>query len=190
MQAQDNIDFTKIKWSKIDREKAEFIYNEAIARLDSIHKNDEGITNKALNMLSFSLPILTALTAFFVLQWGSLSVPLIAMSVCAGVFLIAILALLLLILLPKGISSAQGGPSAYFTDNYYLSSMKDILKGNIQTLQQDINEDLGIQRSRAYLFRAAVLLFAIFPVVSVIVWAVASVCVKPFLLRNLWFLHS
>lgn len=179
MKAQDNIHFSKIEWEKIDREKAEFIYNEAIARLDSIHKSDEGITNKALNMLSFSLPILTALTAFFVLQWGSLSIPLLAMSVCFGIFLIAILVLLLLILIPKGISSAQGGPSAYFTDNYYLNSIENILKGNIQTLHLCINDDLAIQRSRANLFRGAVLLFAIFPLISAVVWAVAYVCVKP-----------
>jgi hypothetical protein len=179
MKAQDNIDFSKIDWKKIDREKAEFIYNEAIARLDSIHKNNEGITNKAISMLSFSLPILTALTGFFVLRWGSLSVPLIAMSVCAGIFLLAILVLLLLILLPQGLNSAQGGPSAYFTDNYYLNSMGDILKGNIQSLHQYINEDYTVQKFRANLFLAAVVLFAAFPTISAGVWTVVSSCVNP-----------
>ncbi|MDR0322333.1 MAG: hypothetical protein LBI28_12600 [Treponema sp.] len=174
MQAQKDIDFSKIKWSKITREKAEFIYNEAIARLDSIHRNNDIITNKAIGMLSFSLPILAALTGYFILQIKELSTPLLAMSICAGVFLFAILVLLLLILLPRGINSAQGEPSAYFTDNYYLSSMLNILKGNIQTLHQYIKEDGTIQRERANLFNAAVVLFAIFPIISAGVWAVLS----------------
>ena len=164
----------QIDWSKIDREKAEFIYNEAIARLDFVHGNIDGITNKALGMLSFSLPILTALTGYFVLQWGKLSTPLLAVSVCAAIFLFAILVLLLIILLPRGINSAQGEPSTYFTSNYYQKDMDDIFKGNIQALQQSINDDMRILTLRAYLFRAAIILFTAFPVITAVVWAVVS----------------
>ena len=32
MLAQDNIDFSKIEWSKIDKEKAKFIYMASIKR--------------------------------------------------------------------------------------------------------------------------------------------------------------
>ena len=174
MQPKNDIDFTKIDWSKIDREKAEFIYNEAISRLDFLHGNIDGITNKALGMLSFSLPVLTALAGFFVLQWGNLSTPLLAVSVCAGIFLFFILVLLLLILLPRGINSAQGEPSTYFTSNYYQKDMDDIFKGNIQAIQQSINDDFKILTSRAYLFRAAIILFTVFPFITVIVWALVS----------------
>jgi hypothetical protein len=57
-----------IKWDEIDEEKSKFIYGEAVAHLDSIHNNDEFITSKAIGILSFSLPILAALTGFFVVQ--------------------------------------------------------------------------------------------------------------------------
>ena len=174
MKTQNKVDFSNIEWSKIDREKAEFIYNEAIARLDSIHKNNDGITNKALGMLSFSLPILTALVGFFILQYGILSTPYQAISICSIIFLSVILVLLLFILIPKEISTAQGGPSAYFSDGYYLGSMTDIFKGNIQTVQQCIYEDSTVQRKRAILFKAAVLLYAFFPIVIIVVWIVAS----------------
>lgn len=176
---EKGIDWSKIDWSKIDREKAEFIYNEAVARLDSIHKSNENITSKALGMLSFSLPVLTALTGFFVLQWGNLSPPLLAMSVCSGVFLFAILVLLLLILWPKGLSSAQGEPSAYFTDGYYLESMEYILYGNIRILHRYIKEDHAVQNLRANILRVAVLLFVAFPVISAWVWFVAFVLTNP-----------
>jgi hypothetical protein len=178
MLAKDDIDFTKIDWSKIDKKKAKFIYNEAIARLDSIHRNNDVITNKALSMLSFSVPILTALVGFFVLQWGKLSTPLIAVSVCAAAFLLAILILLLLILVPRGINSAQGEPSTYFKGNYYLNSMDNIFKGNIQTLHEYIIEDRAIADSRANLFKVSVILYAAFPFITAGVWAVVYVCTK------------
>jgi hypothetical protein len=169
-------DFTKIEWSKIDREKAKFIYDEAIARLDSIHKNNDGITNKAIGMLSFSLPVLTALTGFFVLQWGKLSVPLLAASVCSAVSLFAILVLLLLILLPRGLNSPQGGPEAYFKDDYYRNDMENIFKGNIQTLHQYIIEDCAVMYLRGNFLRIAIVLFSAFPVITVVVWAVVAIC--------------
>ena len=178
MQANANIDFKKIEWESVDSAKAEFIYNEAIARLDSIHKNIDGITNKAIGMLSFSLPILTALTGYFVLQWGNVSAPLLATSICAAIFLFAILVLLLLILLPRGLNSAQGEPAAYFTSDYYKNDMANIFRGNIQTLQQYINEDMGIMHWRGNLFRAAIILYTAFPVVTVFVWALSSANVK------------
>jgi len=169
MKTDKTIDFTKIEWSKIGRKKAEFIYNEAIARLDSIHKNNDGITNKALGLLTISLPIMTALIGFFILQYGTLSAILVATSVCSAIFLFVILVVLLLILIPREVNSAQGEPLTYFTDDYYLQEMGNIYKGNIQALQNCINEDRAVLNYRGKLFMAAVLLFASFPVVTAII---------------------
>jgi hypothetical protein len=174
MKAQDEFDFSKIDWSEIDEKKAEFIYNEAIARLDSIHKNNDSITNKALGMLTIAIPIMTALVGFFVIRWGNISTFLFVTSICAIAFLFAILVLLLLILLPRGVNSAQGEPLTYLTNDYYLQEMDNIYKGNIQTLQKYINEDRKILGCRGYLFTAAVLLFALFPVITGIVAIVAA----------------
>jgi membrane protein implicated in regulation of membrane protease activity len=178
MKLRNSIDFTQIDWSKLDREKSEFIYNEAVARLDSIHKNIDGITNKALGMLSFAMPVLTALVGFFLVQWGSLSTALFSASVCAVVFLFAILVLLLLILLPRGVNSAQGEPETYFTDGYYLNNMDAIYKGNIQALQTSINEDRTVLNMRGKLFRAAIVLLAAFPLAASVVMAVTSIVAK------------
>jgi len=175
MQVKGDTGFSNINWSKIDKEKAEFIYNEAIARLDSIHKNIDGITNKSIGLLTISLPIMTALVGFFVVRWGNISTPLFATSICAIVFLFAILVVLLLILLPKGVSSAQGEPVTYFTGDYYLQEMENIYKGNIQTLQNCIDEDHAVLNFRGNLFRAAVLLFASLPTVTAIV---AIICTR------------
>jgi hypothetical protein len=180
MQSQSKFDFSNIKWKKIDREKAEFIYGEAIARLDAIHKGNDAVNSKATGMLSFSMPILIALIGFLASQWGDKEkVPLLAASVCAAFFLIAILVLLLKVLKPRGMNSAQGEPAAYLRNGYYLKSMETFLRGNIETLQGYIEEDGLTQGSRADLYQAAVLLYAIFPVISAVVWVLVSVCIKP-----------
>ena len=170
------VDFSTIEWETVDKDKAEFFYREATAKLNSIHKNIDSITNKAIGMLSFSLPVLTALTGYFVLQWGALSVPLIAASVCSTALLFAILVLLLFILLPMGLNSAQAGPKAYFQEGYYARSMEDIIKGNIQTLSRYIDEDMAVLYLRGNLFRMVIALAAAFPVIVCTVWAIVSVC--------------
>jgi len=178
MQEQNEIDFTKIEWSKIDKEKAEFFYNEAIARLDSIHKNNEAITRKALTMLSFSVPILTALIGYFLLQWETLTVPLQIISFLSGVFLFIIFILLLFVIVPEGLNTAQGEPSTYLSKKYYLNSMETILKGNIKELHKYIKEDLLVQDSRAKNFKIAVIIFAFFPFFLVFIYVMIIFCTK------------
>jgi len=175
----DDIDFAKIDWSKIDEGKAKFIYNEAIARLDSIHKSIDGITSKAQSMLSFSATILTAIVGYSIKQWEDMQCPLKAALICAIVLLIAILVLLLMVFKPKGLNSAQGGPSAYFKEDYYLNSMENIYKGNIQTLYKYIKEDKAIMKLRAYLFTTSVKLYTAYPLIAAVVWAVFSLCANP-----------
>jgi heme A synthase len=174
MKAQYTIDFKKMDWSKVDREKAEFIYGEALGRLDSIHQNNDGITNKALGLLTLAVPLLTALIGFFAVRWGGLSAPFLAASVCAAAVLFATVVLLLLVLLPRGINPGQVEPAQYFMDNYYKNNMEDIFKGNIQSLQKMIGEDLALLTSRGNLFRIAILSFSAVPVASGIVAAVTA----------------
>jgi len=176
---QNNIDFDKIDWSKIDREKAEFFYDEAITNLELIHKSYEGIFNKAIGMLSFSLPVLTALTGYLLLHLKEFSVPFLAMPICSAILLIAILVLLLLILLPKELNSALGEPSTYLTDDYYKNSMENIFKGNIKTLQECINEDYASLKTRACFLKVAIVLFAVFLIISAGSWVVAFLIRKP-----------
>ncbi|MCL2608660.1 MAG: hypothetical protein FWD94_01975 [Treponema sp.] len=172
--ADKGFDFSSVQWKLVSQEKAEFIYGEAVERLNFLHRNIDGMTGKAMGMLSFSLPVLTALSGYFVLQWGGASIPLLAASVCAAAFLFAILVLLLLILLPRGLNPAQGEPATYFSAGYYKGGMADILKGNVQALQRCMEEDRAVLRLRGNLFRAAVVLYAAFPLAAVAAWAVAT----------------
>jgi hypothetical protein len=172
---QNSFDFSIIDWEKIDREKAEFIYGEALGRLDSIHQNNDGITTKALSLLTLMVPPFAALIGFFAVQWGGLSTPLFTASVCAAVILFATVIFLLLVLLPRGVNSGRAGPGQYFMDGYYKNNMADIFKGNIQSMQKMIDEDLTILTFRGNLFRVAILLFSAIPVASGIAVAVTTV---------------
>jgi hypothetical protein len=171
---QSPLDYSIVDWEKIDREKAEFIYAEALGRLDSIHQNNDGITNKALGLLTLAVPLLAALTGFFAARWGGLSVPSLAASVCAAAVLFATVILVLFVLLPRGVNPGRVEPARYFTDGYYKNNMEDIFKGNIQSLQKMIDEDLAILTSRGILFRAAILSFSAIPVVAGIAAAVLA----------------
>jgi len=166
MQAKNNIDFTKIEWDKIDREKAEFIYNEAVEHHKGIIENNNHINDKALGMLSFSMPIMTALAGYFAITWGKVSQSLFAAAVCAGLCLLIIVINLLLILIPRGINFAAGTPGAYFTGEYYKRDMREIFIGNITNLHNCIMQDRIVMNKRAYLFRIAVTFCAILPVTS------------------------
>jgi hypothetical protein len=78
------------------------------------------------------------------------------------------------VLLPRGINPGRVEPAQYFTDNYYKNNMEDIFKGNIQSLQKMIDEDLAILTSRGILFRTAVLSFSAIPAASGIAAAVTA----------------
>jgi len=104
MQANVNIDFSKIDWDSISEDKAEFLYKEALEYHKGIIENNNRINDKALGMLSFTMPIMTALAGYFAITWGTASQPLLFAAICACVCLFVIVFNLLLILIPRGIN--------------------------------------------------------------------------------------
>jgi heme A synthase len=175
---RNSFDFSAVDWEKIDREKAEFIYGEALGRLDSVHKNNDGMTNKALSLLTLAVPPFAALIGFFAVKWGSLSMPFFVASVCAVAILFATVIFLLLVLMPRSINPGRAEPAQYFMDDYYKNSMENIFRGNVRSMQKMIDEDLVILTSRANLFRVAILLFSAIPVAFGIAAVITAALVK------------
>jgi hypothetical protein len=166
MLAQDNIDFSAIDWNSITQEKAQFILNEALEHHRSIIENNNRTNDKALGMLSFTMPIMTALAGYFAIFWGDTSLPLFLASIFACICLFVTVLSLLLILIPRGINQGAGSPGAYFTDEYYKRDMRGLLIGNITNLHECILSDRELMYKRAFCFRIAVTFYAILPVVS------------------------
>jgi hypothetical protein len=116
------------------------------------------------------MPVMAALAGYFAVTWGSASVPLFAAAAVSSLFLFAIMILLLLIIVPQGIFQGAGSPAAYFTADYYKRDMRQLFIGNTINLHNTILHDRKVMYARARLFRAAVVLCAVFPVVSILVF--------------------
>ena len=54
------IDFKKIDWTKIDREKAVFFYNQAVEYNNALIANISGLNSKAFSLPAMALPLLPA----------------------------------------------------------------------------------------------------------------------------------
>ena len=170
VKAQDIIDFKNIDWGKVDREKAEFIYREALDNHRGIVDNINVINSKASGMLSFTMPVMAALVGFFAATLGAVSVSLFAASLCAGLFLFLILLLLLFVMMPQGIFPGTGSPGAYFTADFYKGDMRHLLIGNIMSLHEAVIHDKRVLYTRGRIFRIAVVLCAALPAASFIVF--------------------
>jgi len=132
----------------------------------NIVENNNRINDKALGMLSFTMPIMSALAGYFAITWGTSSKPLLFAAIFACICLIIIVFNLLLILIPRGINQGAGSPGAYFTDEYYKRNMRELFIGNIINLHNCILQDRKLMNDRALKFRIAVTFCAILPVVS------------------------
>jgi hypothetical protein len=171
MYAQEVIDFNNIDWNTVDREKAEFIYREALAHHESIIADNNKINEKALGLLSFTMPIMSALAGCFAVIWGSVSLPLFVAAAAGCLSLFVIMILLLSIIVPRGIYPGTGSPGAFFTADYYKGDMRHLLIGNIITLQSSIIHDKKVMYIRGNILRVVILLCAGFPAASLILFA-------------------
>jgi hypothetical protein len=135
---------------------------------ESIIADNNRINDKALGLLSFTMPVMAALAGYFAVTWGSVSIPLFAAAVVASISLFGIMVLLLLIIVPRGIFAGTGSPGAYFTADYYKRDMRGLFIGNITNLHDAILHDRKTMYLRGRLFKAAVILCAVFPVVSIL----------------------
>lgn len=172
MKANDTVDFSTVDWADVDEKKASFIYNEALDNYRGTIENINVINNKAMGMISFTMPLVAALAGFFAVTWGNASLPLFAAALCAASFLFIVLVLLLLILAPKGVLPGAASPAAYFTADFYRGDMRHMLIGCIVTIQKAIDHNKKVMHRRGGVFRWAVILCAAFPAASLIVFLV------------------
>jgi hypothetical protein len=168
MRVKDVIDFKSMDWSKVDREKAEFFYNEAVEFNDRLIANINNLNGKALSLLATGLPVLSAAVGFLLSVWGDtgkepLSMALIAAS--TGMFIT--LVLLILAVFPRGVYLGKGTPQAYFTDNFYKADLHHLFSFGIAALNKYINHNREIEAYRGRFLLAGILAFVATPLVTV-----------------------
>jgi hypothetical protein len=60
MKNQVRLDFAKIEWNMVDREKAEFFFKEAIEFNNKVIGDINTLNNKGFAILAISIPVLCA----------------------------------------------------------------------------------------------------------------------------------
>jgi hypothetical protein len=171
MQAQDVIDFKKMDWSMVDREKAEFFYNEAVEHNDRLIESINNLNGKAFSLLAVALPVLSAAAGFLLGMWGDAGKrPVAVILLFASFGLAAAVILLLLAVFPISICLSKGTPASYFTGDFYKADMPHLFSFGIASLNTYIQHNLKIMKYRSRLLTAGTLAFIATPIVTVAVF--------------------
>lgn len=127
------IDWSAKDWSKVDMDKAEFIYREAQMVSREVIQSHNVLNDKAFRLLSLVATMLVTIGTALVSQWGGIS---IALQITGVVFLILATAAVVsfsCVVWPRDVQFSAAEPDAFFVDTYYRNSLRDILHGSIMT---------------------------------------------------------
>ncbi|MDR1506339.1 MAG: hypothetical protein LBI67_04490 [Treponema sp.] len=173
MQAQNVIDFKKMDWSKVDREKAEFFYNEATDHNDRLLESINNLNSKAFSLLAIALSILSATAGFLLSIWNEADKrPIAVILLFASFCLTAAVILLLLAVFPRSIYLSKGKPSSYFTGDFYKADMPHLFSFGIASLNTYIQHNQKIENRRSRFLVAGTVAFIATPIVTIAVFLI------------------
>jgi hypothetical protein len=162
------IDFKKMDWSRVDREKAEFFYNEAAEYNDRLIEGINKLNGKAFSLLAIALPVLSAAVGFLLSAWGREGKELISeVLLVAALGLIITLILLLIAVFPRRVYLSKGTPASYFTDNFYKADMHHLFSFGIASLNKYINHNQRIETYRSRFLWAGMMSFIAVPIFTI-----------------------
>ena len=138
----------KIDWTKVGKEKALFLHQEAKENEHEVVAAINAMNQKAFNVLALTLPLLIVMVSALLSQWSVLNLDVrwagLVMSV--GLFLSA--TFLFIAVFPRGIIYAASPPDVYFSNDYYKKPMLDILHGDLMGAARDIEHNEKILKYR------------------------------------------
>jgi hypothetical protein len=168
MQAKNAIDFKKIDWSRVDREKAEFFYKEAVEYNNRLMENINNLNSKAFSLLAIALSVLSAAIGFLLSFWGQDGKDVLSVILLSASFgLIVTLILLLLAVFPRGVYLSGGAPRSFFTDNFYKADMHHQFSFGIASLHKYIGHNQKIESCRSRFLLAGMLVFIATPLFTI-----------------------
>ncbi|MDR0584626.1 MAG: hypothetical protein LBG57_09815 [Treponema sp.] len=171
MKKQETVDFRKMDWSKVDREKAEFFYNEAAEYNDRLIESVNNLNGKAFSLLAIALPILSAATGFLIGIWEEADKrPETAMLLFASFGLAVTVILLLLAVFPRSMYLSKGMPGSYFTGDFYKADMYHLFGFGIASLDKYIRHNKKIEAYRSRFLLAGMMFFIATPIIIVAVF--------------------
>jgi hypothetical protein len=172
-QKKEAIDFKKIDWSKVDREKAEFFYNEATGYNDRLLESVNNLNGKAFSLLAVALPIMSAAAGFLLGTWNDADKRPAAVSLLfAFLGLTAAVILLLLAVFPRGKYLSKATPGSYFTGDFYKADMRRLFSFGVASLNTHIQHNQKIEKYRSRLLIAGATTFIATPIGTVTVFLI------------------
>jgi hypothetical protein len=165
MPKQKKIDFERVDWDQIDREKAEFFRGEAVIFNNKVIEDINTLNDKIFKLLAFAFSVLSAATWFLISVWERQnSENVVAASICACACMFVVIVLLSAGIFPREIYRGEGSPLAYFSDDYYIRDMRAICAGSIIKLDKYINHNQNLMEHRGLFLRAGIIAFMLAPV--------------------------
>jgi hypothetical protein len=169
----EKIDFKKIDWNRVDREKAEFFYNEAGGCNDRLVESINNLNSKAFSLLAVALPVQSAAVGFLIGIWEEAGLqPKAVILLFASFGLAAAVILLLLAVFPRSIYLSEGPPASYFTGDFYKADMLHLFSFGIASLNTYIQHNRKVEKYRARLLFAGMLALIATPIVTLAVFLI------------------
>jgi hypothetical protein len=162
------IDFKKIDWSKVDKEKMEFFFNEAREYNNKLIDDLNSLNNKAFSLMALALPVASAVTGLLLSALnagnGNAMIPsLIAAGCGMGVTLVC----LFLVVFPRRVYRSEGTPEMFFSGRYYKADMATILSGGIASFHKYILHNHKVMQRRTVCLVCGIIAFMATPIAAV-----------------------
>jgi hypothetical protein len=160
MKNQKAIDFTKIDWKTVDREKIDFFFNEARDFNNKLIDDIQNLNNKIFSLLALTLPIISATMGYLLTVWGNKDKePLSWALLCAsGGFAISLF-FSLLAFFPRPVFRGGGAPEVFFSGSWYKADIYTILSGGIASYHKFIIRNFKTMGYRNFLLRTGIVTF-------------------------------
>ena len=166
--------FAAVQWDKVDERKAELIYHEAIDVQRENWDSLNVLNDKAFQLLSLALPLLTVIVSYLVTQWDKLARAVQIEGIAALIPAVIGVAALMASIWPRGVHQAAGEPKAYFSTDYYAHEYLEILHGNIRNLHNNIESNKRVRSIRACYLKMGLVALAASPASALLAFILLS----------------
>jgi len=167
--AEKQIDFTKIEWNSLEKERLRFYFKEAVEANDAVLNSLRNINDKAYQFLTIASAMVAALAGFLFAVWGKVGKEAVAVAaLCGCIWLGLIMIVLLLAVWPRTVESGRATPGSLFSSDLYKAPMETHLADGIASYHQYICSNRNVVKFRSGFLTAGIAGFLLIPLVAIV----------------------
>jgi hypothetical protein len=173
MKVKKEIDFTKIEWDRLDQEKLQFFFKEAVDCNDTLLYDINNLNSKAFQLLSILFPVLSAAIGFLLAIWGKEGKePITIALIVASVGMILIVASLLLAVFPRQVYPGRLAPNMIFANSLYKAPITKLLADGIASYNSYIASNYNVMKYRGLFLTIGTSGIFLVPLITVVVFLI------------------